>query len=51
MKPDTMPVLHRALILPQCILNVPYFEKDVKGGDFPALPLQQNLKPLELAIP
>ena len=33
-----MPVLHRALILPQCILNVPYFVKDVKGGDFPALP-------------
>ena len=37
MKPDTMPVLHRALILPQYILNVPYFVKDVKGGVFPPL--------------
>ena len=34
---DTMPVLHRALILPQCTINVPYFEKDVKGGDFPTV--------------
>lgn len=37
MKLDTMPVLHRALILPQYTLNVPYFVKDVKGGDFPAV--------------